>query len=91
MAVQRLEESYAEERVTHEELDELLHRALTAETQSEPVSALASLPEEHPGTTSTLAVAGGTDPAARRFLQNTRPWSDTTFPDASHSAEASRS
>ncbi|MGJ5752050.1 DUF1707 domain-containing protein [Streptomyces puniciscabiei] len=41
MAVQRLQESYAEGLVSHEELDEL--------------------------------------------------WSDTTFPDASHSAEASRS
>jgi hypothetical protein len=58
-AVQRLQEAYAEGHISHEELDERLHHALTAEAQSELVSALASLPEERPGTTSTIAVAGG--------------------------------
>ncbi|MFF2959155.1 DUF1707 domain-containing protein [Streptomyces sp. NPDC057963] len=58
-AVQRLQDAYAEGLVSHEELDERLHHALTAKAQSELVPALASLPEEHPGTTSTIAAAGG--------------------------------
>ena len=58
-AVQRLQEAYAEELISHEELDERLHQVLTAKTHSELVSALASLPEEHPDTTSTIAAAGG--------------------------------
>ncbi|MDQ1051155.1 DUF1707 domain-containing protein [Streptomyces sp. V4I2] len=58
-AVRRLQEAYAEGLITDEELDERLHRVLTAKAQSELVSALASLPEEQPGATSTIAVAGG--------------------------------
>jgi len=58
-AVQRLQDAYAEGVISHEELDERLHRVLTAKLQSELVSALALLPAEHPGTTSTIAVAGG--------------------------------
>ncbi|MGW0812863.1 DUF1707 SHOCT-like domain-containing protein [Streptomyces viridiviolaceus] len=58
-AVQRLQEAYAEGLVSHEELDERLHQVLTATAHSELVSALASLPEENPGTTSTIAAAGG--------------------------------
>ncbi|MFJ8884548.1 DUF1707 domain-containing protein [Streptomyces sp. NPDC102402] len=58
-AVQRLQGAYAEGLIPHEELDELLHQVLTAEVRSELVSALVSLPEEHPGTTSTIAAAGG--------------------------------
>lgn len=58
-AVQRLQEAYAEGLISHEELDEHLHQVLTAEVRGELVSALASLPEKHPGTTSTIAAAGG--------------------------------
>jgi Domain of unknown function (DUF1707) len=61
-AVQRLQEAYAEGHIPHEELDERLHQVLTARTDSELVSALASLPAENAGTTSTvatIAAAGG--------------------------------
>ncbi|MFC9227716.1 DUF1707 domain-containing protein [Streptomyces decoyicus] len=58
-AVQRLREAYAEGHISHEEMDEGLDQVLTAKTQSELVSALASLPEEDAGTTSTIAAAGG--------------------------------
>jgi hypothetical protein len=58
-AVQRLQEAYAEGHISHEEMDERLHRALTAKTHSDLVPALASLPEEKAGTTSTIAAAGG--------------------------------
>ena len=54
-AVQRLQEAYAEGHISHEEMDERLHQVLTAKTHSEFVSALASLPEEDAGTTSTIA------------------------------------
>ena len=58
-AVQRLQEAYAEGHISHEEMDELLHQALTAKTHGELVSALASVPEKNPGTTSTIAVFSG--------------------------------
>jgi hypothetical protein len=58
-AVQRLREAYAEGHISHEELDERLHQVLTAKTHSELVSALASLPEEDAGTTSTIAAVSG--------------------------------
>lgn len=58
-AVQRLQEAYAEGHISHEEMDERLHQVLTAKTHSELVPALASLPEKHAGTTSTIAAAGG--------------------------------
>ncbi|KOG41934.1 DUF1707 SHOCT-like domain-containing protein [Streptomyces decoyicus] len=58
-AVQRLQEAYTEGHISHEDLDERLHRVLTGKTHSELVSALASLPEEKAGTTSTIAAAGG--------------------------------
>lgn len=58
-AVRRLQEAYAEGLITHEELDERLHRVLTAEAQGDLMAALASLPEEPPDTTSTIAAAGG--------------------------------
>lgn len=57
--VQRLQNAYAEGHISHEELDERLDQVLTAKAHSELVSALASLPEEKPGTTSTIAAAGG--------------------------------
>ncbi|MEU5096186.1 DUF1707 domain-containing protein [Streptomyces sp. NPDC020996] len=59
MAVRRPQEAFAEGLISHEELDERLHQVLTAKAHSELVSAPASLPEDHPGTTSTPAVAGG--------------------------------
>lgn len=58
-AVRRLQEAYAEGHISHEELDDRLHRVLTVKTHSELVSALASLPEEPAGATSTIAAAGG--------------------------------
>ncbi|MEU0742809.1 DUF1707 domain-containing protein [Streptomyces sp. NPDC006134] len=58
-ALQRLQEAYADERISHEEMDERLDRVLTAKTHGELASALASLPKERPGTTSTIAAAGG--------------------------------
>ena len=58
-AVERLQTAYTEGLISHEELDERLHRALTAGSRRELVSALDSLPEEQPGTASTIAVAGG--------------------------------
>jgi hypothetical protein len=58
-AVRSLQEAYAEGHISHEELDERLHQVLTAKTQSELVSALASLPEENAGTTSTIAALSG--------------------------------
>jgi hypothetical protein len=58
-AVKRLQEAYAQGHVSHQELDEGLHRVLTAATRSELEQALASLPEEKAGTTSTIAAAKG--------------------------------
>ncbi|MGW4949063.1 DUF1707 SHOCT-like domain-containing protein [Streptomyces parvulus] len=58
-AVRRLQEAYAEGLVAHEVLDERLHQALSATTQSELASVLVSLPEERPGSTATIAAAGG--------------------------------
>ncbi|MDQ1039025.1 hypothetical protein QFZ75_005441 [Streptomyces sp. V3I8] len=58
-AVRRLQDAYTKGSISHEELDEGLHQVLNAEAHSELVSVLASLPEEHPGATSTIAAAGG--------------------------------
>ncbi|SCF66192.1 DUF1707 domain-containing protein [Streptomyces sp. Ncost-T10-10d] len=58
-AVRRLQEAYADGHISHEDLDERLHQVLTVKTHSELVSALASLPEENAGITSTIAAAGG--------------------------------
>ncbi len=58
-AVQRLQEAYTEGHISYEEMDESLHQVLTAKTRSELVSALASLPEESAGTTSTIAAHSG--------------------------------
>ncbi|MFI6038729.1 DUF1707 domain-containing protein [Streptomyces sp. NPDC051315] len=58
-AVQRLQEAYAEGHISHEEMDEGLDQVLTAKTHSELVSALASLPEQNAGTTSTIAAVSG--------------------------------
>ncbi|MER5200801.1 DUF1707 SHOCT-like domain-containing protein [Streptomyces sp. NPDC002755] len=58
-AVRRLREAYAEGHLSHEELDLRLHQVLTVQTHSELVSALASLPKEPAGTTSTIGAAAG--------------------------------
>lgn len=58
-AVNRLQEAYAEGRISHEEMDERLHQVLTVTTHGELVSVLALLPEEKPATTSTIAAASG--------------------------------
>ena len=58
-AVQRLQEAYAEGHISHEQMDERLHRALTATTRGELAAALVSLPQGNAGTTSTIAAAGG--------------------------------
>lgn len=57
--MQRLREAYAEEHISHEELDERLQQVLTARTRGELEPALASLPAENPPTTSTIAAAAG--------------------------------
>jgi hypothetical protein len=58
-AVRRLQDAYAEGHIPHEEMDERLHRALTAKTHGELASALTSLPEKDPGPTSTIAALSG--------------------------------
>jgi hypothetical protein len=58
-AVRRLQDAYTEGHISHEEMDERLDRVLTAATHSELVSALASLPAEKAGTTSTIAAVSG--------------------------------
>lgn len=57
--MRRLQDAYAEGHIPHEELDERLHRALTATAHDELVSVLAALPEQDAGATSTIAAAGG--------------------------------
>ncbi|MEU3825431.1 DUF1707 domain-containing protein [Streptomyces sp. NPDC029080] len=58
-AVRRVQEAYAEGHISHQEMDERLHRVLTAGTHAELAPALASLPAESADTTSTIAAAGG--------------------------------
>ncbi|MFD9861728.1 DUF1707 SHOCT-like domain-containing protein [Streptomyces alboflavus] len=58
-AVRRLQEAYADGHISHEEMDERLHQVLTATAPGELDEALAALPAEDPGTTSTIAAATG--------------------------------
>jgi hypothetical protein len=58
-AVQRLQSAFVSGHLSHEQMDERLHQVLTATTRDEMVAALASLPEEQAGTTSTIAVVSG--------------------------------
>ncbi|MEU9477922.1 DUF1707 domain-containing protein [Streptomyces sp. NPDC048191] len=58
-AVARLQEGYADERISHEEMDHRLGQVLTARTQGELASALAPLPENVPDTTSAIGAAAG--------------------------------
>lgn len=57
-AVRRLQEAYAEEHISHEEMDGRLGQVLTATTHGELALALVALPAEAPATTSTIAAAG---------------------------------
>ncbi|MDN3354866.1 DUF1707 domain-containing protein [Actinomadura sp. DC4] len=58
-AVRRLQEAYAEGHLSHEEMDSRLDQVLTAKTHGEVATALASLPAEKAGTTSTVAAISG--------------------------------
>jgi hypothetical protein len=58
-AVRRLKDAYAGGHISREEMDERLDQALTARTRDDLATALASLPEEDAGTTSTIAAATG--------------------------------
>ncbi|MFE7559609.1 DUF1707 domain-containing protein [Kitasatospora sp. NPDC057500] len=58
-AVRRVQGAYAEGHLSHEEMDERLHRVLTAATHGELATVLSSLPAEPTGSTSTIAAAGG--------------------------------
>src|SRR6478609_1491251 len=58
-ALQRVQEAYTAGYISHEEMDRRLHQVLTATTRHEIASALASLPAEDPGTTSTISAAAG--------------------------------
>ncbi|MFJ9442513.1 DUF1707 domain-containing protein [Kitasatospora sp. NPDC101235] len=58
-AVQRLQEAFAEGHISHEEMDDRLHRVLTAKTHADLVPSLASLPEPNPEATPTIAAVSG--------------------------------
>nr|WP_189526872.1 DUF1707 domain-containing protein [Streptomyces sindenensis] len=58
-AVRRVREAYAEQRITHEEMDVRLDRVLAATTYGDLAAVLSALPAEDPGATSTISVAGG--------------------------------
>ncbi|MFT2016759.1 DUF1707 SHOCT-like domain-containing protein [Streptomyces sp. 796.1] len=58
-AVQRLQEAYADELISHEEMDQRLEQVLTATTSDGLATAMRDLPPERPGTTSTIAAASG--------------------------------
>ncbi|MFB6671585.1 DUF1707 domain-containing protein [Streptomyces sp. NPDC056390] len=58
-AVQRVQEAYAEGHISHEEMDDRLQQVLTARTHRELEPALAALPEEDAGTSSTIGALGG--------------------------------
>lgn len=58
-AVRRVREAYAEQRITHEEMDDRLDRVLAATTYGDLAVALGALPAEDPGATSTHPHLGG--------------------------------
>jgi len=58
-AVQRVQTAYTTGHLSHEEMDERLHQVLVAKTHTEIEAALAALPAENPGTTSTISAAAG--------------------------------
>ncbi|WBB58704.1 DUF1707 domain-containing protein [Streptomyces sp. WMMC500] len=55
----RLRDAYAEGRLTREDMDARLDGVLSATTRGELAAALASLPAEDPGTTTTIGAAAG--------------------------------
>ncbi|WP_407565490.1 DUF1707 domain-containing protein [Streptomyces sp. 184] len=55
----RLRDAYAEGRLTREDMDARLDRALSATTRGELDAALASLPAENPGAEATIGAAAG--------------------------------
>lgn len=57
--MRRVREAYAQERISHEEMDARPGQVLAAATLGELASALAPLPAEDPGVTSTIGAAGG--------------------------------
>ncbi|MEV0319299.1 DUF1707 domain-containing protein [Streptomyces sp. NPDC050658] len=58
-AARRLQEAYADGYISHDEMEERLHQALTAKTRGELVVALDSLPAGSEPRTATIAAAGG--------------------------------
>ncbi|MFD8596426.1 DUF1707 domain-containing protein [Kitasatospora sp. NPDC059646] len=61
-AAARLQQAYAEERITHEEMEQRLQQALTAATRAELDLVTADLPADRPDaadSTATIAAAGG--------------------------------
>ncbi|WP_404868961.1 DUF1707 domain-containing protein [Kitasatospora griseola] len=60
-AAERLQQAYAEERITHEEMEQRLQQALTATTRAELDLVTADLPADPRGDadTATLAAGGG--------------------------------
>ncbi|GAA0553535.1 DUF1707 SHOCT-like domain-containing protein [Actinomadura livida] len=57
-AVRRLQDAYSLGHIPHEEMDALLHQALTAETHGDLATPLASLPEERADTSTITALSG---------------------------------
>ena len=58
-AVQQVQQAFTTGHISHEELDERLHQVLSATTTGEIELAVASLPAQNPGTTSTISAASG--------------------------------
>lgn len=58
-AVRRVQDAYAEGHISHEEMDGRLHRALAAGTRDDLAVAVALLPKENTGSTSTIAAHSG--------------------------------
>ncbi|MET9253130.1 DUF1707 domain-containing protein [Streptomyces sp. NPDC003717] len=58
-AVRRLQRAYADEHISHEEMDARLERALTARTRADLAPVLVALPPEPAPTTSTITAAAG--------------------------------
>ncbi|QKG24594.1 DUF1707 SHOCT-like domain-containing protein [Actinomadura verrucosospora] len=58
-AVRQLQEAYTRGHITHGDMNERLHQALTAKTHSELETALDSLPEDNAARTSTITAHSG--------------------------------
>ncbi|TDB94880.1 DUF1707 domain-containing protein [Actinomadura sp. 7K534] len=57
-AIERLQNAYSRGQIPHEEMDGLLHQALTAKTYADLATSLASLPEEQADTSTIGALSG---------------------------------